>query len=335
MQSGSMTLGVHFETEIRQQPVRWRAMAASDAPAKLAAAIEGEEVCFIGSGSSLIAGELGAIALMRCGVRANALPSTEAAFAMEGIHDGTVVAISQSGRSADILAALDHITPRRLIAITNDPSSPLAARADDTIELGVGTENAIPATKSVSTTMVLLLLAASHRKGTLEHDAREMIRTADAVALWLGGETADMPEQSRRIAGRRSIAILGSGYGFPVARELALKFKEASYSHAEAFAAGEFRHGNMAMLDESYTVLATGDADSRTQLAPQLEGARNLQALCYAIGVDMAGIDRLGPIVPGQFQMLGWLAAGQMLALHVGRTRFVDSDSPRGLAKFL
>jgi glutamine---fructose-6-phosphate transaminase (isomerizing) len=328
-------LGLHFESEIRQQPALWRKLAASDASVRLAAAIEADEVCFIGSGSSLIAGELGALALMRCGIRACALPATEAAFAMEGIRDATVVAISQSGRSGDVLAALDAIAPRRVVAITNDPGSPLAARVDTVIDLGVGPEEAIPATKSVSTTMVLLLLAAAQKTGTFAATAAELVAAADTVALWLGSEPADLTEQSHELAGRAGIAILGAGYGFPVARELALKFKEASYLHGEAFAAGEFRHGSAAMLDANYSVLAIADGDSQAVVASQLRAARELGALCYVIGTDVAGVERLGPRIPSPWPLLGWLAAGQMLALHVGRARLVNSDAPRGLEKVL
>ncbi len=331
-----MTLGTHFETEIRQQPSCWRKLAASDAPARLAASIEGDEVCFIGSGSSLVAGELGAIAFLRCGLRAYALAATEAAFAIQGKRDAMVVAISQSGQSGDLLKALDAIVPRRLVAVTSDASSPLAQRANNVIELDVGIEEAIPATKSVSTTMALLLLAASHRMGTSQADGAALVHAAEAVAVWLGNESADMTEYSRQIAVRPSIAILGSGYGYPVARELALKFKEASYLHAEAFAAGEFRHGSMAMLDPSHSVFAIGDNASAATIAPQLEAARELQALCLTIGVDIAGVQRVDRILaPKPFELLGWLTAGQMLALAAGRARFVDSDAPRGLTKYV
>ena len=329
-------LGMHFESEIRQQPPLWRKLAASDLPARLATSFEVDEVCFIGSGSSLIAGELGAIALLRCGVRAYALAATEAAFAIEGVRDATIVAISQSGQSGDVLKALDAIAPRRLVAVTNDPDSPLAHRADDVIELGVGAEEAIPATKSVSSTMALLVLAASYRSGTLQHDADALVKAADAVALWLGNESADMADYAREIAVRPSIAILGSGYGYPVARELALKFKEASYLHAEAFAAGEFRHGSMAMLDPSYSIFGIADNASRATIAPPIGAARDLQAYCLTIGADVDGVPRIDRILaPKPFELLGWLTAGQMLALAVGRARFVDSDAPRGLTKYL
>jgi glucosamine--fructose-6-phosphate aminotransferase (isomerizing) len=328
-------LGVHFETEIRQQPGAWRKLAGTDLPVRLAAALEADEICFIGSGSSLIAAELGAIAMMRCGMRATALAATEAAFAIEGLRDATVVAISQSGQSGDVLKALDMIAPSRLVAITNDPESPLAARADDLFSLDVGIEEAIPSTKSTSTTHALLLLAASQRMGTLPHDAAALLRAADGAAMWLGSENADMPEAARAVAGRRSVAILGSGYGLPVARELALKLKEASYLHAEAFAAGEFRHGNVAMLDETYTVLAVADRASKNTVAGQLGMAREFGALLFAMGADIEGTERLGPILEPPFDLLGCLVAGQMLALHVARARFVDSDAPRGLSKYV
>jgi glucosamine--fructose-6-phosphate aminotransferase (isomerizing) len=329
-------LGLHFESEIRQQPALWRGLARSDAPQRLAAALEGGDVCFIGSGSSLIAGELGALALVRSGLRACTLPASEAPFALEGVRGATLVAISQSGRSGDLLRALDAIASRRVVALTNDASSPLAQRADEVIELGVGIEEAIPASKSVSAAMALVLLAASQRRGTLAADAAALKQTADAVALWLGSEAADLTGPARDIAVRPNIAILGSGYGYPIARELALKFKEAAYLHAEAFAAGEFRHGSMAMLDPGHCVLAIADSTSRALLAPQLQSASELHALCLTIGAAIEPAQRIDQIeAPKPFDVLASLVAGQMLALHTGRARFVDSDAPRGLTKYV
>jgi glucosamine--fructose-6-phosphate aminotransferase (isomerizing) len=121
----------------------------------------------------------------------------------------------------------------------------------------------------------------------------------------------------------------------PQRRDPALKLKEASYLHAEAFAAGEFRHGNVAMLDETYTVLAVADRASKNTVAGQLGMAREFGALLFAMGADIEGTERLGPILEPPFDLLGCLVAGQMLALHVARARFVDSDAPRGLSKYV
>ena len=158
--TGRVSLGVHFEREIREQPEVWERIARADASAQLAGALEGE-VLLIGSGSSLFAAQLGAIALRRRGMSAHALAASEARGDNRAYQQRVIVAISQSGRSADILSALDVLHPKRTIALTNSIESPLAARADVTVDVLAGPEFAIPASKSVSSTIAILLSAAS------------------------------------------------------------------------------------------------------------------------------------------------------------------------------
>src|SRR5665213_3471272 len=113
-------LGAHFEAEIREQPEVWRRIAASDGAQRVAAAVAGRDILFVGSGSSLFVGMLGALAFRRRGVRAFALAASDARFDNAAFRDACVVALSQSGRSADVLAALDALAPGRLVALTND-----------------------------------------------------------------------------------------------------------------------------------------------------------------------------------------------------------------------
>ncbi len=331
-------LGSHFEREIFEQPEVWRRLAASDAPARLAAAIDGD-VIFVGSGSSLFAGQLGAIALRRRGIGAHALAATEARGDNHAYRGRVVVAVSQSGRSSDVLDALDALDalePRRTIALTNTAHSPLGERADLTIDVGAGRELAIPATKSVSATVAILLLAATALGGGHSRDARGLEETADAIGAWLNDAAALAPlfGAATTIAARRDVMILGTDYGAPVAREGALKFKEATYLHAEGFEAGEFRHGSAAMVDASSVVIGIVDRDALRVVARPLAEIAATGALRYAIGtVRVEGLEPLGPQVADPFDTLAWLVTLQLLALHTARVRGIDSDAPRGLAK--
>jgi hypothetical protein len=131
-------LGAHFESEIREQPDVWRAIARSDQAQTLAHAIRDRDVVLLGSGSSLYMAQLGALALRRRGIRAHALAATEAPLDNVAYRNATVIACSQSGRSADLLATLDVLQPKDLIALTNTADSELARRANLTIDLGAG-----------------------------------------------------------------------------------------------------------------------------------------------------------------------------------------------------
>ncbi|HMD03089.1 MAG TPA: SIS domain-containing protein, partial [Candidatus Baltobacteraceae bacterium] len=282
------------------------------------------------------AAQLGALALRRRGVRAAALASSEAFFDGTLYRGGTVIALSQSGRSSDVHRALDLLEPALLVALTNDATSPLVARAHLTLDAGAGSERAVPATKSVTAMAAILLWAAGLSGGSSARGPATLRATAGAVEAWLASEgIVAVAEAAQRLARRRSVAIVGAGYGVPIASEIALKIKEASYLHAEGFAAGEFRHGSAAILDAATALVGIVDESSREVVQRPLAEAERSESLRLTIGAKVAGIPLLGPIVDEAFNTLAWLVAGQYLALSIGRARGVDSDAPRGLTKFV
>ena len=329
-------LGERFEAEIREQPAVWRAIAATDLAATFARAARGNDVVLVGSGSSLFVAMLGALALRRRGVRAAAMPATEAAFERTSYRGRTVVALSQSGRSADVLAAVETLAPERLIALTNDATSPLASRADLVLDIAAGSERAVPASKSVTAMIAVVLWGAALVGGTTERSAASLRATADDIDTWLVSDAiAGVERAAQRIARRHSVAVVGAGYGVPVALELALKLKEASYVHAEGFAAGEFRHGSAAILDATTTLVGVADDASAAIVARSLAEAERTETLRFTIGAPLAGVTMLGARTGEAFKTLAWVVAGQMLALEVGRARGVESDTPRGLTKYV
>ncbi|MDQ2872897.1 MAG: SIS domain-containing protein [Candidatus Eremiobacteraeota bacterium] len=327
-------LGANFEREIREQPDVWRTIAASDKAVTLARAIRDRDVVLLGSGSSLFMSQLGALALRRRGIRAHALAATEAPLDNAAYRNAAVIACSQSGRSVDLLEALDVLEPSELIALTNTPDSPLGRRSDVCIDVGSGPEVAVPASKSVTATAAILLWAAGLMSGQHSRNANTLIETAEDVRGWLDGPEVDtVREAAVRIARRRSVVIVGTSYGLPVAHEFALKLKEASYIHAEGFSAGEFRHGSAAMLDATCAIIGIVDEVSRNVVNRPLVEAVQAESLRYVIGGHIGDIPLLGPVAGEAYNTLAWLVAAQMIALYVGRTRYVESDAPRGLTK--
>jgi glucosamine--fructose-6-phosphate aminotransferase (isomerizing) len=326
-------LGRYFEAEIREQPSVWERIAASDAPAQLARAIDGE-VVMIGSGSSLFAAQVGALALRRRGITAHALAATEALADHRAYHGRIVVVVSQSGRSSDVLSALDVLQPERIIALTNTADSPIAVCSDLSIDVRAGVETAIPASKSVSAAIAILLSAASLLGGSHRRTMQMLYATARTVAAWLESGLGEIEAAASCVALRRDVLFLGTDYGAPIARESALKFKEATYMHAEGFEAGEFRHGSMAMVDANSAIIGIMDADALENVGRPLREIERTGAVRYAIGTQtVEGVARIGPMVEDAYNTLAWLATMQMLALHVARKRGVDSDAPRGLTK--
>lgn len=327
-------MGTAFEREIREQPAVWERVAASDAARRLADSIDGP-VVLVGSGSSLFAAQLGALALRRRRIDAVALAATEAHLDHRAYEGHTVVALSQSGRSTDLLQALDVLAPRRTIALTNSTASPLAERADVTVDILAGREVAVPASKSVTATVALLLWAASLKGATTARNAPVLREAAAQVRGWLSSPACTTVEDAaREIARRPHVAVLGSDYGLPIAREAALKLKEAAYLHAEGFSAGEFRHGSVAMVDQTYAVVGIVDRDALPAVERPLRDLAGRAALRYLIGsCGVDGIERLGPEVVEPYNTLGWLVTAQLLALYAALAKGIDPDAPRGLTK--
>ncbi|MBV8491504.1 MAG: SIS domain-containing protein [Candidatus Eremiobacteraeota bacterium] len=326
-------LGQNFEREVREQPEIWERLARSEAASVLSGALDGD-VLLLGSGSSLFAAQLGAIALRRRGIDAAAVAATEAPGDHLAYEGRVVVAISQSGRSSDVLAALDALRPRRVVALTNTVDSPLGARADRTIDVLAGPERAIPASKSVSSTIAILLTAATLLGGETTRSASALEATAGVVRSWLSNCFAELKPPLKNVARCSSVVVLGTDYGAPIAREAALKFKEATYVHAEGFEAGEFRHGSAAMADRTTAAIGIVDRDGSPIVGRAIHELAPSGALRLAIGTTpIEGVPRLGPVVDDPYNTLAWLVTVQMLALGVARERGIDSDAPRGLTK--
>ena len=171
--------------------------------------------------------------------------------------------------------------------------------------------------------------------GDHTRDPQILIHTAQTIGSWLGDSGVEAVMRAAvAISARHDVVVLGTDYGAPIAREAALKFKEATYLHAEGFEAGEFRHGSAAMLDASSVVIGIMDHDAIDIVGRPLCEARKAGAQRYAIGTTTVDeVTRLGPIVDDPYNTLAWLVTVQLLALHVARARGIDSDRPRGLTK--
>jgi glutamine---fructose-6-phosphate transaminase (isomerizing) len=326
--------GERFEAEIREQRAVLVRLAHSPAAGELRAAIGDREPVFIGSGSSFFVAQLGALAFRHAGRRANAFAASEVRLQTPAVREACVIAISQSGRTADVLAALDALEPAHTIALTNDIGSPLAARATVAFDVEAGRECAVPASKSVTAIAALVLWAAAlDRAGDV---ARELCEAASVIGAWLDGVApAEADAIARVLEPAQSIVVIGTGLGVPVASEIALKIKEAAYRHAEGFGAGEFRHGSTAILDSARGLIAILDAFPAQTTAEVVDLARAAGALSAVLGTATHDASAFGPNVTGLFAPLGWIVAGQMLALALARRAGIDSDAPRGLRKYL
>jgi glucosamine--fructose-6-phosphate aminotransferase (isomerizing) len=259
--------------------------------------------------------------------------------------------VSQSGETADTLAALRYCAGKtdKIVSVVNVPESSIARESDLVLPIHAGIEIGVASTKAFTCqlmTLALVALAAGHQRGHLndaELAARiEELRGLSGLvhhALGIEGECARI---ARALAEARDILFLGRGRMFPLALEGALKLKEISYIHAEAYASGELKHGPIALVDKTVPVIVMAPHDElfeKTVSNMQEVMARGGKVLLItdAKGAEVAGDGTWDRIVMPQvsplFAPLLYAIPAQLLAYHTAIAKGTDVDQPRNLAK--
>ena len=261
------------------------------------------------------------------------------------------LAVSQSGETADTLAAVKVARARgaRAYAICNVVGSAIPRECDGgTLLTRAGPEIGVASTKAYTTQLVGLFLLAvklGRLRGTLTADAaREHLEALRQIPLWMEQmirqEAALMPV-AKRCAAARDVLFLGRGAQYPVALEGALKLKEISYIHAEGYAAGEMKHGPIALIDDQMpvVVLATREPAYEKTLG-NMEEVRARGGHVYAVvsegdthAASLAEVALPIPPAPPLLAPLLSIVPLQFLAYHVADLKGTDVDQPRNLAK--
>lgn len=251
-----------------------------------------------------------------------------------------VVGISQSGQSPDIVAVLEEgrRQGRPTVAITNDGNSPLAAVADHVVELHAGAERSIAATKTYTAQLVAMMLFAASWSGNAQRIVElQHLPEAIAAALQLGSGIA---EQAQRYTTMGQCVVVGRGYNYATASELALKLKELTYVMAAPYSAADFRHGPIATIDSglpTILIMPTGAPfQDMLDLAGELQ-QRGAALLIISESQQALVLAKtalpLPPLVPEWLSPATAIIPGQLLALHLAVARGLNPDVPRGLHK--
>lgn len=262
-----------------------------------------------------------------------------------------VVAVSQSGETADTLAAIRdaRVKGARVFGITNVLGSPVARESDGVIYTKANKEIAVASTKSfigqvVSLTLLALLLAQA--KGKLRSNQirllfQELADTAEQVERVLTECMPAVEEAALACKDAASALFIGRGMGAAIAREGALKLKEISYLHAEAYSAGEMKHGPIALIDEGFPVIAIATRSPvYDKVLSNLEESRARGAMVVAIATE--GDEEIRrhadhvlyvPRVRDAFSAITASVPLQLLARSIALLRGCDVDQPRNLAK--
>jgi glutamine---fructose-6-phosphate transaminase (isomerizing) len=264
---------------------------------------------------------------------------------------GLALFISQSGETADTLAALRHAREQgqRIAVVVNVPTSSIAREADLLLPTHAGPEIGVASTKAFTCQLAVLAALAANiarAKGRLseadEKDIVEHLQEAPAALNAALSHDDDIRAMAHLIAPAADVLYLGRGADFPMALEGALKLKEISYIHAEGYAAGEMKHGPIALIDDSVPVIviaSSGPLFEKTVSNMQEVRARGgrIVLISDAEGIAAAGEGCMAtiemPVVHPLIAPLVYAVPVQLLAYHVAVLKGTDVDQPRNLAK--
>jgi glucosamine--fructose-6-phosphate aminotransferase (isomerizing) len=264
---------------------------------------------------------------------------------------GLAIFISQSGETADTLAALRHCKAngQTIAVVVNVPTSSMAREADLLLPTHAGPEIGVASTKAFTCQLAVLAALAAHmavKKGLMdraeEEDVVAHLLEAPACLNAALDHDDDIAAMAHLIAPARDVLYLGRGPDYPLALEGALKLKEISYIHAEGYAAGEMKHGPIALIDEKVPVIViapSGPLFEKTISNMEEVRARGGQIVLIsdAKGLEDAGEGCLAtiemPRVHPLIAPLVYAVPVQLLAYHVACVKGTDVDQPRNLAK--
>lgn len=285
-------------------------------------------VMIIGRGSSDHAGVFGKYLIeIESGVPTfAAAPSVASVYGKElKLTQALVIVISQSGRSPDIIAQAQMAKKAGAycIALVNDETSPLKDIVDDLLPLKAGEEVSVAATKSyLSTLSALLQLTAYWTENNELIDALETLPSALANII-----DCEPQLTSQSISGVKNMVILGRGLGYAITKEMALKLKEVSSIHAEAFSSAEFLHGPVTLVEQGLAILncAVNDESAQSHQEQIIEMKNRGADLVHMHQIDENVHPRLAPLVVLQRFYLD--------VAEVAVSRGFNPDEPKGLKK--
>jgi glucosamine--fructose-6-phosphate aminotransferase (isomerizing) len=251
-----------------------------------------------------------------------------------------VVGISQSGQSPDIIAVIAEARRqgRPTLAITNDGASPLAAAADFVVELHVGPERSVAATKTYTAELAAMAAYAAYWSGDgARLDELRRLPGALRATLDSRGDIAARAERYRYMDG---CIVVGRGYNYATSFELALKLKELTYVMATSYSSADFRHGPIATVEDgSPVVLVMPQGQTYADMLDLADDLERRGAELLVISDSAAALARARTPLPLAGDTPEWLSPipaivpGQLLALHLALAKGMDPDAPRGLQK--
>ena len=302
-----------------------------------------QRICFVACGTSYHASLTGKYLMESlAGIPTDVILASEFKYSANTLNDKTlVIFISQSGETADSLKALDVANQTsKTLGIVNVAGSAITRRADYVIQTQAGPEIGVAATKTYVAQLTSIYLFAA-----LKSNNAELLRELDKVPDFIDETLKDIDrikELSTRYNYARDFFYLGRGYSYPTALEGALKLKEISYIHGEGYAAGELKHGPLALIDEGIPVVVIippGDNYRKTMSNLEEVKSRGANVLAIGAGGDESlkskanVVIEINPDVKEIIAPLVYIVPLQLIAYYITLEKGHDPDKPKNLAK--
>ena len=347
--SSSEPAGTRFLAEIREQPDALLALLEHEAEfARAAAAMRersGPLVRMVGHGSSDNAASYGVYAfglLPRWTALRDSITLTVYFDSGPELSGSTVLALSQSGRTPDVVEYVERARAAGAltVALTNEPESELAARAELVLPLAAGPEHAVAATKTYMNQLAALGLLAAHAAGRGREFAEHVRAAAELIGPLVERLERRLPELALPFGFVGRMFVIGRGPEFATAREIALKLLETCRIAAEPLTATDLAHGPVAALDPHFPVWTIASQDEA--LPAVLEAAGRARAAGATLVASGSAADRVEgaefsiPVPAAPAPLLSPLLSvvpGQLFAWAVARAKGLDPDRPNGLEK--
>ncbi len=287
-----------------------------------------KRVVFVASGTSYHATLLGVYFLNRAGIETHTIIASEFRnFTL--LDDNTlVIAVSQSGETMDVIKALRGIKASgvKIASVVNVPYSTVQRMSNLSINILAGQEICVAATKTFVNQLITLLFIAA------AFGYKEDIEKIPPLLDGLLKEKHRIESIAKSIKDRKDIYVLGRGFSYPVAREIALKLKEISYIHAEGMMAGELKHGTLALIEKGTPVIALMPKSDEEIISNAKEvEARGANVIAFHENSEFSGI-KINANHKGSFAVLATVA-GQLLTYYIAKENNLPIDKPRNLAK--
>jgi glutamine---fructose-6-phosphate transaminase (isomerizing) len=297
-------------------------------------------VYFTGSGTSYHCALVAKALLSKYGRRkSDAIMSSEFQYLVNDIeHDSVIVAISQSGETADVLEVVKKAKPlgSKIISIVNVPTSSLARLSDISIPMNCGPEIGVAATKSFTSQLTILYAIIDELSGGVIGLEDQRYRLQNAVKELIKSQSM-IERITDEIKDVRDIYVLGRSIHYPIALEGALKIKELSYVHAEGIPAGELKHGPLALIDKNSCILVLNPNDSTfDDVKANAHEIKARGATLIGVGNSPSDVYDLFITIPEVDEILYPLLEVipfQMIAYYLALEKNANPDYPRNLAK--